>query len=152
MKNSRVIKNIIAIVLIAAFIIPGFGSVDVKAASYKTGIYEINTQSTPLNVRSYFGSEYMKVGEIAKGKKVHVTFVSSNGWGRVTYGDVHGWISLEYCKYIGEYEENESEASSLDNVSYGISTDNLLWAGIFQVQRLMYLQCHNISSETPSGS
>ncbi len=127
MKNSRVIKNIIAIVLIAAFIIPGFGSVDVKAASYKTGIYEINTQSTPLNVRSYFGSEYMKVGEIAKGKKVHVTFVSSNGWGKVTYGDVHGWISLEYCKYIGEYEENESEASSLDNVSYGISTDNLLW-------------------------
>ena len=103
MKLSKAVKLFIAILLVCAFIIPE--GVSVSAASYKTGIYKINTQESPLNVRTCPSSENMKVGSIPKGTKVNVTFVSSNGWGKVVYGDVHGWISLEYCKYVGAAEE-----------------------------------------------
>ena len=106
MRGLKHLKGIIALLLAVAFIIPtGYKA---EAASYKTGIYKINTQSTPLNIRSCYGSDYMKVGEVPKGTKVNVTFVSSNGWGKIVYGSAHGWISLEYCKYVGPYEESQS--------------------------------------------
>ena len=126
MKLSKAVKLFIAILLVCAFIIPE--GVSVSAASYKTGIYKINTQESPLNVRTCPSSENMKVGSIPKGTKVNVTFVSSNGWGKVVYGDVHGWISLEYCKYVGAAEEPATEASTRGKLrNYGISAANLTW-------------------------
>ena len=126
MKLSKAVRVFIAILLVCAFIIPE--GVSVSAASYKTGIYKINTQESPLNVRTCPSSENMKVGSIPKGTKVNVTFVSSNGWGKVIYGSVHGWISLEYCKYVGPAEEPSAEASSAGKVrTFGISAANLTW-------------------------
>ncbi|MBO4506182.1 MAG: SH3 domain-containing protein [Lachnospiraceae bacterium] len=126
MKLSKAVRLFIALLLVCAFIIPE--GVSVSAASYKTGIYKINTQESPLNVRTCPSSENMKVGSIPKGTKVNVTFVSSNGWGKVVYGSVHGWISLEYCKYVGPAEEPSAEASSAGKTrTYGISSANLTW-------------------------
>ncbi len=127
MKLSKAVRLFIAILLVCAFIIPE--GVSVSAASYKTGIYKINTQESPLNVRTCPSSENMKVGSIPKGTKVNVTFVSSNGWGKVVYGDVHGWISLEYCKYVGAAEEPEAATSKAPGASrtFGISSANLTW-------------------------
>ena len=125
MKFSRLFKSIVAVILTVMLIIPA--GADAQAASYETGVYKINTESTPLNVRSCYGSDYMKVGEIAKGTKVNVTFVSSNGWGKVIYGSIHGWICLDYCKYVGPLEKSEAEASSASKAVYGISPENLTW-------------------------
>lgn len=126
MRKFRSFVGAAVVLLAFLFILPV--CTKVRAASYETGIYKINTESSPLNVRSCFGTEYMKVGEIAKGTKVNVTLVSENGWGKIVYGDIHGWISLDLCKYIGE-EESSSKSSKVkeENVSYGISPDNLLW-------------------------
>ena len=125
MKYFRVIKILVAVLLIVSFTVPA--GIKVSASSYQTGIYKVNTKSSPLNVRSVYGTEYMKVGEIAKGTQVNVTFVSSNGWGKIVYGSIHGWISLEYCKYVGPVEKSEAEPSAASNAVYGISADNLKW-------------------------
>ena len=127
MYRFRVFKGVVAVLLAAALIISTGAGIQVHAASYKTGIYKINTQSTPLNIRSCYGSDYMKVGEVPKGTKVNVTFVSANGWGKIVYGSAHGWIALEYCKYVGPAEEPVSSASVNSSKIYGISADNLLW-------------------------
>ena len=126
MKLSKAVRIFIAILLVCAFILPE--GVSVSAASYKTGIYKINTQESPLNIRSCYGSEYMKVGSVPKGKQVNVTFVSSNGWGKIVYGDAHGWISLEYCKYVGPAEEATVSASKAKvDKTYAVSAANLTW-------------------------
>ncbi|MCR5323452.1 MAG: SH3 domain-containing protein [Lachnospiraceae bacterium] len=129
MKSLRLLKGFVAVFLIIAFLVPAGTNFKVHAASYKTGIYKVNTESTPLNVRTCYGADYMKVGELSKGTKVNVTFVSENGWGKIVYGDIHGWICLEYCKYVEPSENPETEASkaSNENISYGISPDNLTW-------------------------
>lgn len=127
MKITKLLTGAAVVLLTILFILPA--SVDAQAADHKTGIYKINTESSPLNVRTCFGTDYMKVGEIAKGTKVNVLLVSDNGWGKIIYGDIHGWISLEFCKYVGEEEEKVSKSSKVkeEDVAYGISPENLLW-------------------------
>lgn len=110
--------------LVALFIVLMVPAAVSEAASYKAGKYKINTKETGLNVRSCPGSEYMKVGEVPKGKTVTVTLVSGN-WGKIIYGSVHGWISLDYCKYQGEADV--SPVSKATSGVYGISAENLTW-------------------------
>ncbi len=126
-SGLKVLKGLVLAFFVIAFTAPA--GIRVQADSYKTGIYKINTESTPLNVRTCYGSEYMKVGEISKGTKVNVTFISENGWGKIVYGDIHGWICLEYCKYVGASEKPDTEASKSvkEDAAYGISPDNLTW-------------------------
>ena len=94
------------------------------AASYKTGIYKVATKESDLNVRTQPGSDFMKVGALSKGTLITVTLVSGS-WGKVTYGSIHGWVSLEYCKYQGEAEKVEPKYDK--NTQYGISAERLTW-------------------------
>lgn len=123
MGKKSTAAAIIALVLAIVLVVP---SVNVSASSYKTGVYKINTQSSDLNVRSCPSAQNMKVGSIPKGTKVNVTLVSGS-WGKVVYGKAHGWISLEYCKYVGQLEESEKSTASKADVTYGISAANLTW-------------------------
>ena len=146
----RKINDFILLVFMTVLLLAAFKSTAVSAA-YKTGLYEINTKSSDLNVRTCPSTENMKVGSIPKGKVVTVTCVSSNGWGKIVYGSVHGWISLQYCRYLGpgetensagtEYAETDvgtensagtetssgANAGSESGVTYGISAANLTW-------------------------
>lgn len=120
--GRKIFTACIALSLMMLLILPARGTF---AASYKTGVYKINTESSNLNVRSCPNSQNMKVGSIPKGTKVNVTLVSGS-WGKVVYGTAHGWISLDYCKYIGPLEE-AAPAKNADKVQYGISAKNLTW-------------------------
>ncbi len=124
MRCSKVFRVFAIAVLILAFSLPG--GIKVSAAEYSTGIYKINTKSDPLNVRAGFSTDHIKVGSIAKGTEVNVTLVA-DGWGKIVYGDIHGWISLEYCKYVGQPEESEVNPTKLSDEVYGISPKNLEW-------------------------
>ena len=124
MRSSKVLKVFAAVVLVLALVIPG--GIEVKAAEYQTGIYKINTNTDPLNVRAGFSTDHLKVGSLEKGTKVNVTMVV-DGWGKIVHGDIHGWISLDYCKYIGQPEESETKAFKLSDETYGISAGNLEW-------------------------
>lgn len=63
---------------------------------YKVGSYSIESNS--LNVRTGPGTGYGVLSSIPKGTNVAVTQVK-NGWGYVA--DLSGWISLNYCTYLG---------------------------------------------------
>ena len=128
MRRYGFLKVFAAILLILTLIIPA--GTEVQAATYKKGIYKVDTTSDPLKVRTCPGSDYMKVGELSKGTKVNVTFVSSNGWGKIVYKNLHGWICLQYCKYVGPSEEPDGEQSRAvkdSDVVFGISADSLKW-------------------------
>ena len=88
MKRFRFFAGAVVVLFVFLFVLPVSGKA--QAASYKTGVYKVSTESSPLNVRTCFGTDYMKVGELKKGTKVNVTLVSENGWGKIVYGDVHG--------------------------------------------------------------
>lgn len=67
----------------------------VTTTATTSGNYKIN--ATPsLRIRSGRGTNYKKVGSIPNGKVVSVSDISSN-WGKVTYGGVTGYISMQYA-------------------------------------------------------
>lgn len=61
-----------------------------------TGTYVI-TSDNGLNIRSGADTSYSKVGAIPYNTTTYVSDVSNN-WGKITYGGVTGWISLQYAK------------------------------------------------------
>lgn len=118
MVRNTIITLILAIILAVPGITPA------SAASYKPGIYKVCTKETDLNVRTQPGSDYMKVGTVPKGGSINVLLVSGS-WGKVIYGSVHGWVSLDYCKYQGEAATETPKYD--ENTQYGISAARLTW-------------------------
>ena len=78
----------------------------------------VNTQSSPLNVRSGAGTGYGKLGVIPKGETVIV--LSTNGeWCRILYnGTKTGYVSKKYLAFANAYK-----AVSL-TVPYYLQTDS----------------------------
>lgn len=119
--GRKSVLSVIALCFAIALLLPAARA---HAESYKPGVYRINTQSDDLNVRSCPSSSKLWVGSIPKDTVVNVTLISGS-WGKTVYGSAHGWIFLDYCKYIGPLEEKT--VSDDANVNYGISAKNLTW-------------------------
>lgn len=75
------------------------------------------TAST-LNVRSGAGTGYSKIGSLLKGT-IAVVSETKNGWGKITYKGMAGWISMQYCK------STDDAVSPMVNDSYRVTATSL---------------------------
>jgi N-acetylmuramoyl-L-alanine amidase len=57
--------------------------------------FQAKVNADVLNVRSQPGTSYSIVGKLTKGKVVTV-LEQKNGWSRMTYGTLSGWVSSQY--------------------------------------------------------
>lgn len=118
--GKKILLSILALTVAIIALLP---SKKAYADSYKPGVYRINTQEDPLNVRSGPDIHNLWVGTVPKDALVNVSFISGL-WGKIVYGNIHGWILLDYCKYVGTYT---LDGVSADWTNYGISADRLTW-------------------------
>lgn len=70
---------------------------ETAAPKHATGKYIINTESTPLGIRSRPSNDSTRGAEIEKGVEVEILAVVDE-WGYVEYEDNHGWLSFQYLK------------------------------------------------------
>ncbi len=61
----------------------------------KPGTYKVSTGGSNLNLRSGAGLGNGVVGQIPSNTTVYVSEIK-NGWGRVTYNDQSGWVSMDW--------------------------------------------------------
>lgn len=96
--KSRVTVVLIAIVMAAALfiILPKTGTADVYGATKGT------IKSGPVNVRSNAGTQYKKLGTLAKGKTITIKATkkdkSGQKWYKITYKSKTGYVSSKYVK------------------------------------------------------
>lgn len=81
-----------------------------------------------LNIRSQSNADSSKVGEIPANTKVHVTGKATNGWYRVNYNGVTGFVNNGYIKILGDYTQEEAPIGTRKtntdlNLRSGPSTD-----------------------------
>ncbi len=57
----------------------------------------VNTQTSPLKLRSGPNSSYRQLGELPKGTKLPL-YANKNGWALVKYNDTWGWCSYDYLR------------------------------------------------------
>ena len=100
------------------------GSFGYCHSSYITGVDSsattVATQSGPLNVRSGAGTNYSKIGSLAKGETV-ITLSQKGDWYRVLYnGTKTGYV---LGKYLSPANKDIYEAVSL-SVPYYLQTDS----------------------------
>ena len=53
----------------------------------------------PLNIRSGAGTDYDRVGTLARGDVVSVTEERADGWFAITVGDLSGYVSAQYLSF-----------------------------------------------------
>lgn len=63
-------------------------------------VFYVDTKETPLNIREEPQQDSKILGQIPKGANIEISD-EFNGFGYVAYGDVEGWVNLEYCKEGG---------------------------------------------------
>ena len=68
--------------------------------SIKGKVYKVVTNTDPLNIRSIPSTSGSKLGKIPKGDKVTATGEVSNGWYKITYKGITGWVSGEWIKAV----------------------------------------------------
>ncbi len=92
--TKRVISLLLALIVFvsAAAILPS----SVFATADGVGYYKITTQNDPLTIRESPSTSSAKRGSVPRSYVIEVTEISGN-WGKVTYGGVTGWISLDYA-------------------------------------------------------
>lgn len=122
------IKKIIAIALVIITILGTFTFL-VNAASYKTGNYEIASNSGS-NIRTGAGTSYSKVGAAAKGTKFYVSKINGS-WGytssiKATNGTKSGWVCLDYCTYKGT--TNNSSRATYNDVFASVKGSGYSWS------------------------
>ena len=78
-------------------------TVGFKYFSYADTTVSGTVTATALNVRSGPSTAYDKLGYLAKGTKVEIIEVASNGWYKIKYKDGYGYVSNKYVK-LGVYE------------------------------------------------
>ncbi len=95
-----------------------------------TGKYTVINAENGLIIRSIPSTDGQRLGKIPDGTEVTVTEIS-DGWGKVNYNDIEGWISLEYAKYTDTPPLiNELKVESLPNKTEYSVGDNLLISGL----------------------
>ena len=99
------------------------------ATSFFPGVYTVHTSdtlNTPLNVRASASLSAEIVGQLDNGTVVTVTEVDGS-WGKITYNNITGWISLEYttCKAptVCSVSADVSEIKLSDKLNLKFSSD-----------------------------
>lgn len=72
--------------------------------------FYVDTKETPLNIREDPQQDSKILGQIPKGANIEISD-EFNGFGYVVYGDVEGWVNLDYCRE-GENPNPPTEYSS----------------------------------------
>ena len=68
----------------------------------------------PLNVRSGPGTDYDRVGALAKGAKVSI-LESTDGWYKITVGSLTGYVSAEYITVTSTQTQSNSTTSQANS-------------------------------------
>lgn len=63
------------------------------ASNDKTVQYRVTSQ---MNIRESYTTSSQIIGSVPKGTLIQVSEVSDDNWGKITYGGVTGWISLNW--------------------------------------------------------
>ena len=80
-----------------------YGMMVSEAATITVGT--VTTNSSPLTVRSGPGTNYSKIGSVAKGSQVTITG-EENDWYRILYGSGEGYVSKTYISNVHTIEQN----------------------------------------------
>lgn len=98
-------------------------------SSFLSGVYTVHTSDTsniPLNIRASASVNSAIVGQLDNGTVVTVTEVNGS-WGKITYNNITGWISLEYTTCDAptkcSVSANVSEIKLSDKVDLTFSSD-----------------------------
>ncbi|MBM7690741.1 uncharacterized protein YvpB [Peribacillus deserti] len=78
--------------------------------------------ASSLNVRSGAGTNYSKIGSLPKGSSVQVIQKLSNGWYKISYSGMTGYVSGQYVKSTASAPTYRVNATSL-NVRTGPGTN-----------------------------
>ncbi len=99
-----------------------------------TGDYEgelgycaVDTEGDNLNIRAGAGTQFDLLGSIPNGTVVPVKGISQ-GWLKVTYGKVTGYISTDYVKHAKEAAKAEQAAASYASSPIASSILNVAYA------------------------
>lgn len=82
-----------------------------SADNYNLGTYKVSVDDY-LNVRKSPSTSSDIVGEFSDGEIINVTDISvkyDRVWAYATNGSTEGWVALDYCKYVGEYDDSQSQ-------------------------------------------
>ncbi|WP_159612929.1 SH3 domain-containing protein [Glutamicibacter sp. JC586] len=127
-KPRRVVATLISAVAIGALSIitatpstatNAAAAVEVALPAASTNITEVRTTAN-LNLRSSAGTSGRILKTIPTGSSVPVSDVASNGWYKVTYKGMNGWISNKYVTVTAKTSESTSkntDASSVKSVN-----------------------------------
>ena len=94
-----------------------------RIAVYSDYVYYYAIADAGLNIRENPGSDSPAVGMIYLGNTVKVEALR-DGWGKITYKDVTGWVSMKYmvpCKDADGGKQYETEAQTAASVYSGSS-------------------------------
>ena len=82
--------------VVAEFNFDSIGRNGTTAINTPEGTYECNAKVS-LNIRSGRGVSYSILGSLPTCEEVTIQSIS-NGWGRITYNDITGYVSMKYMK------------------------------------------------------
>lgn len=88
-----------------------------------------------VNVRSGAGSNYEILGVVPKGEKIEIMDIS-NGWGRISFQNNEGFVSMNYL----EYDSNTSNAvkeTEVENKKNKSSSPS--WITFFVVITILFM-------------
>jgi len=88
--------SILLAFLVVITIFTAVPSAVVSAAADGIGYYRIQTSEGNLRIRKSPSTTSTQLGSIPSGVTVNVTEISGN-WGKTTYNNITGWISLDYA-------------------------------------------------------
>ncbi len=77
--------------------VPETESEEIASKEYKEGRY---TSTDVLNIRTGASLENKRIGKLPANESVFA-YEIKDGWGKISYKGVEGWISLEYTNYGG---------------------------------------------------
>lgn len=80
----------------------GGGSSDPTPAHTDPGLYRVSTNSGPLTIRSGPGTNHGTVGSVPKDTVLNIAS-TDNGWGKIWYNNVGGYIHLGYCTLVSRF-------------------------------------------------
>lgn len=98
MIKNKVIKSLIAIILVIPIIFSFTFTSNVQAATKKVAYVSISSGSV-LNVRSGASKTKKIVGTLKNKSKVTVYSVTKNGWAKINFNNKKRYVSNEYLRY-----------------------------------------------------
>lgn len=108
-KQKKVLRIVLAFVMLIAIIVPVASSVTGKAASWTVNsCYQINT-SAGLALKSSASDSSSTLATIPNGTMVYVVNINSSNWGYTAYNNKYGWIKLSDATRMDDAPETVAE-------------------------------------------